>query len=220
MDQDKIKVYEKTFTNIYDNNLWHMGQDDSKSGVGSSNPWTIHIKDIITNVVGKFNIKSMIDTSCGDLNWMKLLFHVFADKNVKYLGIDIVEKLIKINKSKYETDSIKFLNIDFLSYLKSQPDKSVDLILCRHTCEHLETQYVSEFINEAKRVSRFLLLTTHKNALANREVELTSTPYRPINLNLSPYSDMLDTFQIDSFYDGPQHTYLSEMFINFYDFGK
>lgn len=136
------------------------------------------------------------------------------------INIIIYNRTIKINKSKYETDSIKFLNSDFLSYLKSQPDKSVDLILCRHTREHLDTQYVSEFISEAKRVSRLLLLTTHKNAPANRDLELTITPYRPINLNLPPYSDMLDKFQIDSFYDGPQDTYLSEMFVNLYDFGK
>jgi len=32
---------ESIFTNIYSTNGWHMGQDDSKSGLGSSNTWTI-----------------------------------------------------------------------------------------------------------------------------------------------------------------------------------
>jgi hypothetical protein len=86
------------------------------------------------------------------------------------------------------------------------------------SCEHLPTEYVIDFINEAKRVSKYLLLTTHKNATENVDLIDLSSPYRPINLNLEPYSSILNKYQIDSLYDGPSHTFLSELYINLYKF--
>jgi len=42
--------------------------------------------------------------------------------------------------------------------------------------------------------------------------------YRPINLNLTPYSELLELYQIDSMYDGPESNPCPEMFINLYKF--
>ena len=196
-----------------------MGQSDSKSGLGSSNDFTKHIRMTLLEVIKRYNIKNMIDTSCGDLYWMKTILPFIG---CDYLGLDIVKSIIETNrnttKSINSNHTIEFKHAPFLEYLETLPDRSVDLILCRHTCEHLPTEYILKFIQEAKRVSKYLLLTTHKHAAANRDVELTQTPYRPINLNLPPYSNLLDSYQINSFYDGPQSHVRSEMYINMYQF--
>lgn len=206
---------ESIFTKIYDEDLWSMGQKDSKSGLGSSFLYTKNIKNIILDINKKNTIKTMIDTSCGDWFWMK---DIAPELNCIYTGLDVVKNIIDINKIKYTNSNIQFVHIDFLSYLKLLPNNSVDLILCRHTCEHLPTEYILDFINEAKRVSKYLLLTTHKNAKANISLIETITPYRPININLEPYSLILNKYQIDSFYDGPTDKYCSEMYINLYAF--
>lgn len=210
---------ENIFTNIYNNTLWHMGQNESKSGLGSTDDYTKNIRKKIVEVVNTYNIKNMIDTSCGDLYWMKTIIPLL---NCDYLGLDIVKDIIENNNKLYKNLNNKmmvdFKYYDFLSYLQLLPNKSVDLILCRHTCEHLPTEYIIKFINEAKRVSKYLLLTTHRNATSNIEIIDSETPYRPINLNLLPYSNLLNKYQVDSFYDGPESCYLSEMYINFYSF--
>lgn len=209
---------ENIFTNIYNQNLWQMGQNESRSGLGSSEDFTKNIQQILPQIVTTYNIKNMIDTSCGDLFWMRKVLPIL---NCDYMGLDIVEEIINANTSLYtnlNNNKIEFKHSSLVEYLKSLPDNSVDLILCRHTCEHLPEAYVMDFINEAKRVSKYLLLTTHKNAPSNRDVELTQTPYRPIVLNLSPYSELLDKYQIDSLYDGPQSHCCPEMYINLYKF--
>ena len=132
-----------------------------------------------------------------------------------YIGLDIVKDLITKNNLIYKNNNINFVCSDSLSYMKRLNDKEIDLILCRHTCEHLPTSYNIEFIKEAKRVSKFLLVTTHK--LTTQNTEINDTLYRPINLEISPYSEYLNNLII-SLYDGPSNKHLPEMYINLYKF--
>lgn len=198
--------------------MWSMGQNESKSGLGSSSLYTYNIINHLINIISKYNINNILDTSCGDWFWMKNLKNIFNEKMIKYTGLDIVKDICHKNNINYANNNIIFIHTDFLSYLKSLPDKSINLILCRHTCEHLKTSYILDFIKESKRVCKYLLLTTHRNATNNCDLILTDTPYRPVNLNLNPYNIFLDKYLIDSLYDGPTNQFLSEMFINLYNF--
>jgi len=111
---------EDIFTDIYNNDVWNMGQNDSKSGLGSSDNFTKHIRKLLLEVIDKYNIQNMIDTSCGDLFWMK---QILPSLNCNYTGIDIVKGIIDNNK-KYSTDKINFKHFDFLEYLKLLSDSS------------------------------------------------------------------------------------------------
>lgn len=197
----------ETFKNIYDNNVWFDGE--SRSGLGSSSDFTLNIRNFLSNFILENNIKLMIDTSCGDWNWMKQI----KNKLPNYTGIDVVPELIIENNLKYKTDSIKFVNDDFLNFLK-KIDKKVDLILCRHTLEHLDTEYNIEFLKNCKNFTKFLLVTTHKKCIEN--TKLSSSIYRPINLELNPYKQILPNFI--SIYDGPTSHVREEMYINLYEF--
>lgn len=65
----------------------------------------------IPKIIKKFNIKKLFDAPCGDFNWMCQL-----KKNIEidYLGADIVEELISVNK-KYENDKTKFIKLDIIN---------------------------------------------------------------------------------------------------------
>ena len=204
---------ENIFTNIYVNDIWNMGQHESKSGLGSSLIYTENIRKKIIEFINEKSIKNMIDTSCGDWNWMKIIQNQLCD----YTGIDIVIDLIFKNNKKFSNDKIKFIHNDFLTFIKNQHDNSFDLIFCRHTLEHLPTEYNINFINECKRVCKYLLITGYNN---NNTIntEVPSSNYRPINLKLSPYSNILEPFYYTEFYDGPSNVYLSEMHMYVYNF--
>jgi len=134
-----------------------------------------------------------------------------------YLGLDIVKDIVDKNNELYSNDSIKFIHTDFLSYIKTQEDNSIDLILCRHTLEHLPTEYNIEFLKECKRVCKYLFVTGYNN-LDITNTQVPNTIYRPINLKLSPYLEILNPYYVDEFYDGPTYRFLSEMVMNIYYF--
>ena len=208
---------EKIFTEIYLSNKWNMGQNESKSGLGSTLNYTESIRINLVKIIKEYNITNIIDTSCGDWHWMKSIKY---ELGCKYTGIDIVKDIIDINTKTYSTESIKFIHGDFLSIIKILPDNSIDLILCRHTLEHLATEYNLDFIKECKRVTKYLLLTTKKISETlpiNKELNEKES-YRPINLELTPYEELLNKYKIKKIYDGPSDIIDNEMGICLYKF--
>jgi ubiquinone/menaquinone biosynthesis C-methylase UbiE len=205
--------FSKCFTDIYLNDRWNMGQNESKSGAGSTLISTKNIRDTLLQFIKDKSINSMLDTSCGDWNWMKTI----KDELCNYTGLDVVKHIIDNNNSMYSNDKTNFINIDFLTYIKQQQDNSVDLILCRHTLEHLPSEYNIEFLNECKRVCKYLFVTSYDDD--NRfNTELPSSVYRPINLMKPPYLNILNQYYFTKFYDGPSNTYVPEMYMYVYNF--
>lgn len=204
-------LLKSVFTNIYTHNLW--GSNESRSGIGSTKKYTESIQDILCDFIKEKDIKIMIDTSCGDWNWMR---HI-SDKLPKYTGIDIVEDIVIKNSKHFGNENVKFVNSDFISYIKNLPRKSIDLILCRHTLEHLPETYNLDFIKLAKSVCKYLMVTTHTLCNKNENLIYPNT-YRPINMQLKPYN-FIDNYLIDIKYDGPKERKLTEMNICVYAFG-
>ena len=209
-----IEDIELMFSNIYTNDLWNMGQNESKSGLGSTINYAKNISKKIVDFIKEKQINNLLDTSCGDWNWMKYIKNDLCN----YTGIDIVKHIIDNNNKLYSTDNIKFIHSDFLTFIKNQPDQSIDLILCRHTLEHLPTEYNITFFKECKRVCKYLFVTGY-NEYDKCNIELKGI-YRPINLKSTPYYEILNPFYDSEFYDGPSDIFLKEMIMNIYNFTR
>ena len=204
---------EDCFTNIYINDTWNMGQNETKSGLGSTIQFTENIRTKLIDFIKEKNINNMIDTICGEWNWMKLIKNDLCN----YIGIDIVKDIVDQNNKLYSNNKIKFIHTDFLTFIKNQNDCSVDLILCRHTLEHLPSEYNINFLNECKRVCKYLFVTGY-NDNNKLNSELPESIYRPINLKLEPYLNILNSYYDSEFYDGDNIAYCPEYIINIYNF--
>ena len=127
--------------------------------------------------------------------WMKEI----KDTLPTYLGNDIVDEMINNNNQLYGNENITFISNDMLSTLKSLKDKSFDFIICRHTFEHLPTDYNIDVINEIYRVSKMALITSNPY-VGNSEVDFNGVLARGINLNSEPYFSILGNHT--NVYDG------------------
>lgn len=206
---------ENVFSEIYAKKSWkEKGQNETLSGTGSTLSFTESIRKELIKLIEEEQINLLVDTSCGEWNWMKLIQNQLCN----YVGIDIVKPVIEKNIKLFENEKTKFIHGDFLSILKTYEDKSIDLILCRHTLEHLPTEHNLNFINECKRVTKFLLVTTYKTGSSNRNLNFPNETYRPICLEYEPYKNHLEEYFVKSIYDGSLNPKTPETYINFYKF--
>jgi len=168
-----MSVKEK-FTEIYERNLWCS--PESVSGGGSEMQNTKVIRRELPVLLQKFGIKSILDIPCGDWNWMKDVDLCGAS----YIGADIVEPLIGLNKANYT-------NIDFrvLDLINDTLPK-VDLIFVRDCLGHLSNDNVSLALRNCQESgSKYLLATSFTKWDMNPDVE--NGGWKCINLMIPPF---------------------------------
>ena len=143
------KHSKQVFSDLYEN--FGFGSTETRSGPGSTLTETEKLRIKIIDLIKKYNIKSITDFPCGDLNWMQHIFE-YVDK---YSGCDIVEECIITNKS-------RFPNLDFYCLdLSKDTIPTSDLLIVRDVIGHqpidVGIQMVNNIINSN---CKYLLSTT------------------------------------------------------------
>lgn len=196
---EKLK---KAYNSFYDSDMWQSSKDGFKSGSGSSIEYTQIYSENLTKIIKKYEIKKIFDCSCGDWFWMQHIKENFEN----YVGNDVCQKLIQENKEKYTSKNIKFTCNDMLSQMKLHKDLEFDLVICRHTFEHLPIEYNIKSIWEMKRISKYAIITSANLPYSlNEDPEIIfkenfHPPYKSVNLDLEPYVRILPN-PIEKFLD-------------------
>jgi len=186
------------FTKIYEKNYW--GDSESFSGPGSNNKNTREIILKLRKICKKYKIKSIVDAPCGDFYWIQKLIKTIE---IKYLGLDIVKKIISDNKKLYSSKNIKFQNIDITK--KKIPN--CDLIICRDFIFHLSYFDIMRFFkNLCNCKFKYILISNHfikkdiKKKFKNQDIH--TGDFRKINLFDSPFNFLKNyNFYINDFCD-------------------
>jgi len=164
------------FTHIYETNYWNK---DHKSGTGAHDNQTKIIREEIPNLISKYNIKSVFDCPCGDLNYIKNVFNFIPS----YTGGDIVQELIEQHKKTYLDQ--QFINLDICTDIIPEND----LILCRDLLVHFKFSDIFAVVRNIKRSKcKYLLTTTFTNRTLNEDINQIGYEWRPLNLELPPFS--------------------------------
>ena len=198
---------KKVFTSIYKSNHW--AQSDNLSGeiVSVSGPGSninqkgfLDLKKNFENIFKKYEIRSILDMPCGDFLWLN---EVIKDKNIYYLGIDIVNELISRNNIKYKNEKINFECRDIVEFF---PKRQFDLILIRDLFIHLKNSDITKILNNLKSID-FKYLAVNSNTIEiNKDVNIGQ--HRKINLLIKPFNLKEPMFSIN---DGE-----ADKFIYFY----
>ena len=178
-DKNKFKFRNEVnpFENIYDGDFWES--NESKSGGGSTIEATLVIREFLQSFIKEYSISSILDTPCGDYNWMKLV----EKENLMYIGGDIVPKIIEKNNLLFFSQNVHF---EILDITKDSLPK-VDLIFCRDCLQHLSFENVKKALNNFRNSgSKYLLTTSYSSTMRNYDI--LDGDYRALNLLKYPIS--------------------------------
>ena len=161
------------------------GNSTPLSGPGSTLDRTKTIRQILSDMVQTYDIKTMIDAPCGDLTWMS--YFLKEHPTIGYTGYDASQRSLK-----RASDRLREMHITNATLINEDIVKTtfpkVDLIFERDGLQHLSNGAALQILkNYADSGSTFLLATmnlTHYNQW-NRNIE--DGEYRPINLLLPPF---------------------------------
>ena len=175
---------EEHFTQIYKNNSWHG--IESKSGTGSDLETTKILRPQLVELVNSLNIQTMVDIPCGDFYWMK---EIIKDLNTDmYLGVDIVEEMIVINKTKYENLESKPKIWFSKASIINNPLPQSDLIFSRDCLVHFSYATARKILdNIIKSNSTYLLMTTFTSK-TRAYPDILDGQWRAINFEAAPFN--------------------------------
>jgi hypothetical protein len=174
--KEEISIEER-FTTIYKQNLW--GSRESRSGHGSGLEYTKNLRAQLPLLLAKYQIYSIFDAPCGDLNWMRILLPTL---NIDYCGGDIVQEIIEENRKKFGNAKTRFMHMNLLEH----PFPQADLMLCRDCLFHFSYQDILRILKNfvASKIPYFLT-TTYVAKEKNQDI-LTGA-FRLMNLFEFPF---------------------------------
>ncbi|WP_299338411.1 class I SAM-dependent methyltransferase [uncultured Psychroserpens sp.] len=139
---------------IYEQHLWGGNAFDFYSGDGSHDPKIV--KPYLESVISFFELHNnnltVCDLGCGDFNIGQHL----VTYTKKYIAIDIVENLIKRNKTIFKDERLEFRCLD--AAIDQLP--SADCILLRQVLQHLSNSEIKNIVDKLK-AFKYIILTEH-----------------------------------------------------------
>jgi SAM-dependent methyltransferase len=143
---------QEVFTRIYENNEWGGTSGELYSGTGSDSEITQNYCRMVKEFVQQQDIKSIVDLGCGDFR-VGINLQV---PNVKYTGVDIVQKLIDKNNQQFGNENITFLCRNIVD--DALP--TGDLCLIRQVLQHLSNQQILKILSKTKQY-KYVMITEH-----------------------------------------------------------
>ena len=184
----KTFIRKIVFTSIFKSRHWVQKSSLAENNISvsghGSNINTDQSKNLIKcllNFFDKYQIKSVLDMPCGDFLWMN---EIMKKNNVlKYLGIDIVDEIIKNNTKLYENEKIKFKTFDIINF---KTVENFDLVLMRDFFIHNRNSDIKQILINLKHMNIKYFAFENYNILKNTDV--TTGKHRKINLKLQPFN--------------------------------
>ena len=139
---------------IYEKQLWGGKDFDFYSGEGSHSPTIInpYIEAVTEFLTSQKDKLTVCDLGCGDFNIGK---H-FVEHTQKYIAIDIVESLIKRNKTQFKADNLEFQCLD----ISKDSLPNADCIILRQVLQHLSNEEIKNIVNKLS-IYKYIILTEH-----------------------------------------------------------
>ena len=139
---------------IYEQHLWGGNDVDFYSGIGSHEPYTVNLYvKTVTDFLKSHKTKLKVcDLGCGDFN----IGHQLVPHTSKYIAIDIVESLIKRNKTLFKADHLEFHCLD----ISKHELPNADCLILKQVLQHLSNTEIKRIVDKLSNY-KYIILTEH-----------------------------------------------------------
>lgn len=179
-----MSSHRDIFSQIYFTNLW--GSQESVSGSGSELANTLRLIDLLQQFIIIGQVKKIVDAPCGDFNWMQKVI----SSDIEYLGIDIVEELIKDNLRKYPNVSFEIGDVTTFKY------PTCDLIVCRDCLVHFSFEDIKAYLSNVLKTNFKFLAVTNFIGSDRQNAQIITGSWRPLNFFKPPFNLPYPEFNI------------------------
>lgn len=188
----QFKDAQDLFTHYYRTNRWNI--TETVSGTGSTLAYTETLRKQLPDLLKQFAVKRLLDAPCGDYNWFRL---IPRERDVHYIGGDIVQPLVENNQATYGNDNTTFISLD----ITKDRLPHVELWLCRDCLFHLSNKDIFKAIGNFLRSDiQYLLTSIHTECGRNRNVPTGS--FRLLNLCAPPFGFCEPILFLDDWVEG------------------
>jgi hypothetical protein len=148
----RTKSTQAVFSEVYERNDWGGQPGEFFSGEGSSGPLAHAYVELIGRFVREHNVHTIVDLGCGDFR----IGQQVAEHVDKYVGVDIVPKLIERNRKQFGGEGVAFYCLDIIQ--DALP--AGDLCLIRQVFQHLSNQQIAAVLAKTGQY-RYTIVTEH-----------------------------------------------------------
>jgi SAM-dependent methyltransferase len=147
------------FGRAYREGRWGGEGDEFYSGPGSLGQPAELYAERINAFIAEQGIKSVVDLGCGDF---RVARRIVSDR-IHYVGIDVVDDLISINRDRYGSDKVEFQCCDIIE----DPLPDGQLCLIREVLQHLSNAEITRVLARLRKY-RYVIYTDYQ-PLASRD---------------------------------------------------
>lgn len=177
---------EKTFTLIYETNIWGNNRNNNYKGSSGNGSTINYNKNTYIPFLRKFinnnNIKTVVDLGCGDFVCGPTIYN---NVDIFYTGYDVYKKVIQNNSVNNPTEKYKFMHLDFYNNREKIVDG--DLCILKDVLQHWSLDKINIFLEYIIKSKKFkYILITNCCYQKTNNTDILIGEFRPLSCDFFP----------------------------------
>jgi SAM-dependent methyltransferase len=181
-DDQGASARRNAFDNVYTHKVWGTdSQGRGTSGLGSSLETTKLYRAFLQDLLATNKIRSVVDAGCGDWEFSQQIDWTGID----YVGLDIVESVIKADQARFGAPNIRFAVADIVR----DELPAADLLVVKDVLQHLPNADIQRFLAKLAPYRHVLLINDVDPAtLTAPNVDIAPGGYRILDPTAPPHN--------------------------------
>jgi SAM-dependent methyltransferase len=174
-----VSPAKAAFSGIYSSRAWDA---ENPSGPGSRPENSQEYLSLLQNFFSTTKYRTVVDLGCGTWELMKC---ISIPPSIDYLGVDIVDEMIRENTRRYTRSNVQFKEINSVQDAVALQG---DLLIAKDVIQHWSFKDINFFLaNVLPRFKTALITNDIARSGTTMNRDITSGDYRALDLTREPF---------------------------------